>query len=141
MESIGRCKYYVSFINDHTKKVWDYFMKQKGEVFQHLLNFKAMVEKEGCEHQMPKVQLRGRIFFKWIQWILEGIKGNIHVIIPHSKMEFKKKNKHIVKIACAMLNEKNLLNYFWAEVVLNVVYIMNWTPIITIHGITPKKNS
>ncbi len=45
-ESIGGCKHYVSFINDHTRKVWVYFMKHKGEVFQHFLNFKAMVEKE-----------------------------------------------------------------------------------------------
>jgi hypothetical protein len=45
-ESIGRCKYYVSFIDDHTRKVWVYFIKHKGEVFQHFLNFKAMVEKE-----------------------------------------------------------------------------------------------
>jgi hypothetical protein len=33
MESIGGCKYYVSFIDDHTRKVWVYFMKHKGEVF------------------------------------------------------------------------------------------------------------
>ncbi len=45
-KSIGGCKYYVSFIDDHTRKVWVYFMKHKGEVFQHFLNFKAMVEKE-----------------------------------------------------------------------------------------------
>jgi hypothetical protein len=45
-KSIGGCKYYVSFIDDHTKKVWVYFMKHKGEMFQHFLNFKAMVEKE-----------------------------------------------------------------------------------------------
>jgi hypothetical protein len=32
-ESIGGCKYWVSFIDDHTKKVWVYFMKHKGEVF------------------------------------------------------------------------------------------------------------
>ncbi len=38
--------YYVSFIDDHTSKVWVYFMKHKGEVFQHFLNFKIMVEKE-----------------------------------------------------------------------------------------------
>jgi hypothetical protein len=43
---IGGCKYYVSFIDDHTRKVWVYFMKHKGEVFQHFLNFKTMVEKE-----------------------------------------------------------------------------------------------
>ncbi len=46
IESIGGCKYYMSFIDDHTRKVWVYFMKHKGEVFQHFLNFKAMVEKE-----------------------------------------------------------------------------------------------
>jgi hypothetical protein len=32
-KSIGGCKYYVSFIDDHTRKVWVYFMKHKGEVF------------------------------------------------------------------------------------------------------------
>jgi len=46
IKSIRRCKYYVSFIHDHTRKVWVYFMKHKGEVFQHFLNFKVMVEKE-----------------------------------------------------------------------------------------------
>jgi hypothetical protein len=46
IKSIGRCKYYVRFINDHTRKAWVYFMKHKGEVFQHFLNFKVMVEKE-----------------------------------------------------------------------------------------------
>jgi transposase InsO family protein len=45
-DSIKGCKYYVNFIDDHTRKVWVYFMKHKGEVFQHFLNFKTMVEKE-----------------------------------------------------------------------------------------------
>jgi hypothetical protein len=45
-KSIGGWKYYVSFIDDHTRKEWVYFMKHKDEVFQHFLNFKAMVEKE-----------------------------------------------------------------------------------------------
>jgi len=46
-KSIGGCKYYVSFIDDHIiRKVWMYFMKHKGEMFQHFLNFKVMVENE-----------------------------------------------------------------------------------------------
>jgi len=32
---------------------------------------------------------------------------------------------HIVEIARAMLNEKNLPNYFWVEAVATTVYIMN----------------
>ncbi len=45
-ESIRACRFYLSFIDDHTKKVWVYFMKHEGEMFQHFLNFKAMVENE-----------------------------------------------------------------------------------------------
>jgi len=35
-----------------------------------------------------------------------------------------------------MLNEKNLSNYFWAETVTTIVYIMNQTPIVVVHGMT-----
>jgi hypothetical protein len=38
-----------------------------------------------------------------------------------------------------MLNEKNLPNYFWVEVVSTVAYIMNRTPTTTVHGMTPKE--
>jgi hypothetical protein len=38
-----------------------------------------------------------------------------------------------------MLNEKNLPNYFWAEVGATVVYIMNRTPTTVVHGMTPKE--
>jgi hypothetical protein len=46
---------------------------------------------------------------------------------------------HIVEISHAMLNEKNLPNYFWVEVVATIIYIMNRTPTTTIHGMTPKE--
>jgi hypothetical protein len=45
-DSIEGCKYYVIFIDYHTRNVWVYFMKHKGEVFHHFLNFKTIVEKE-----------------------------------------------------------------------------------------------
>ncbi len=38
-----------------------------------------------------------------------------------------------------MLNEKNLPNYFWAEAIATVVYIMNRTPTATVHGMTPEE--
>jgi hypothetical protein len=46
---------------------------------------------------------------------------------------------HIAEITRAMLNEKNLSNYFWAEAVATVVYIMNQTPTAAIHGMTTEE--
>jgi hypothetical protein len=48
---------------------------------------------------------------------------------------------HIIEITRAMLNEKNLPNYFWVEVVTTIVYIMNQTPITVVHCMTPEENS
>jgi hypothetical protein len=62
-KSIRGCRYYVSFIDDHTRKVWVYFMKHKGEMFQHFLNFKAMVEKEkGVNIKCPRSNGGGEYF-------------------------------------------------------------------------------
>ncbi len=38
-----------------------------------------------------------------------------------------------------MLNEKNLPNYFWAEAIVTVMYIMNRTPTTVVHGMTPEE--
>ena len=40
--SIHGCRYHVSFVDDHTRKVWVYFMCNKSEVFDHLKDFKVM---------------------------------------------------------------------------------------------------
>ena len=48
--SIRGCNYYVSFIDDHARKVWVYFMKEKSEVLSHSKNFRAMVENKNGMH-------------------------------------------------------------------------------------------
>jgi hypothetical protein len=55
-KSIRGCKYYVSFIDDHTRKVWVYFMKHKGEVSTFFEFQSNGGEGKGCEHQVPKVR-------------------------------------------------------------------------------------
>ena len=40
------CKFYVTFIDDHTHKSWKYFIKKKSEVFTHFQNFKTMAKKQ-----------------------------------------------------------------------------------------------
>jgi len=58
---------------------------------------------------------------------------------PQQNGVIERKNRHITEITRAMLNEKNLPNYFWAEAIATVVYIMNRTPIPIVHGMTPEE--
>jgi hypothetical protein len=44
VESIGRNKYYVSFIDDFSKFTWIYLLKHKSEVFKRFKEFQALVE-------------------------------------------------------------------------------------------------
>jgi transposase InsO family protein len=142
-ESIGGCKYYVSFIDDHTRKVWVYFMKHKGEVFQHFLHFKAMVEKEkGVSIKCLRSDGGGEYFSnEFSEYLKEhGIQRKYSCSYsPQQNGVAERKNRHIAEITRAMLNEKNLPNYFWAEAVAIAVYIMNRTPTAAIHGMTPEE--
>jgi hypothetical protein len=38
-----------------------------------------------------------------------------------------------------MLNEKNLPNYLWVEMVATIIYIINRTPTMVVHGMTPEE--
>jgi len=55
---------------------------------------------------------------------------------PQQNGVTERKNKHIIEITRAMLNEKNLPNYFWVEAIVTIIYIVNQTPTTTIHGMT-----
>lgn len=44
-DSIGRKKYYVSFIDDFGKFTWIYLLKYKSEVFQVFHEFQTLVER------------------------------------------------------------------------------------------------
>ena len=38
--------YFVTFIDDHSRKTWIYFMKTKDKVFSRFQEFKALVENQ-----------------------------------------------------------------------------------------------
>lgn len=44
--SIGLSRYILTFIDDFTKKVFVYFLKNKSEVFNHFREFKALIENQ-----------------------------------------------------------------------------------------------
>ena len=46
VSSLGGSHYYVTFIDETTRKVWVYFLRQKCDVFQTFKKWKCLVENE-----------------------------------------------------------------------------------------------
>ena len=44
--SLGGSRYYITFIDDSSRKVWVYFLKNKSDVFETFKKWKAMVKTE-----------------------------------------------------------------------------------------------
>jgi hypothetical protein len=44
--SFGKAHYFLTFIDDYSKKTWVYFLQEKSEVFTCFFEFKALVEKQ-----------------------------------------------------------------------------------------------
>ena len=47
---------------------------------------------------------------------------------------------HIAEVSRALVNEKEIPVYYWAEAVRRAVYIMNRTPMAAIHGMTLEES-
>ena len=61
----------------------------------------------------------------------------MHRHAPHQNGIAKRQNRHIVEVAYVLMNEKNVPNYYWSKAI--VVYIMNRTPTIAMHEVTPEE--
>ncbi|MCO5608611.1 hypothetical protein L7F22_062824 [Adiantum nelumboides] len=112
--SIHGSRYYASFIDDHTKKVCVYFMKQKSKVFDHFKIFKAAVEKEtGEQVKTLRSDGGGEYFSKEFSDFLQKMvyAGSSHVDTLHNKMELLSKR----------------------------TYILQRTPTAIVHGVTPEE--
>eukprot|EP01018_Ginkgo_biloba_P011608 Gb_41335 [translate_table: standard] len=43
--SMGKARYFMTFIDDYTRKIWVYFLKKKSEAFMKFVEFRAMAER------------------------------------------------------------------------------------------------
>ena len=58
--TLGGCRYYVTFIDDHSHYAWIFPMKKKSEVLSHFQRLKSQVEKETGRHIRCLRSDRGR---------------------------------------------------------------------------------
>ena len=125
--SLSGYVYYVSFIDDFSRKTWIYFMKNKDEVFCKFKEFKALIE----NHSEKKIKTfrsdNGKEFtsneFKELCKD-SGIKRELSTPYnPQQNGVVEWKNITIMEATRAMLHDQDLPMHLWVEAVRTTVYV------------------
>ena len=126
-QSLGGGEYFVTFVDDHTRHVWVYILKHKGEVLQRFQEWKALVEKSsGRKIKTLRSDNGGEYTSAEFSSYLakEGIKHEL--TIPHTPQQngvAERLNRTLIEGVRTMLADSKLPHRFWAEALSMAVYL------------------
>ena len=139
--SFDKNKFFFLFIDNYSRKIWIYFLKQKSKVFVAFKNFKAIVEKEnGYEIKFLRSDRGGEFTSKEFNDFCESHRIRRPLMVPRSPQQngvAERKNKTIFNMARCMLKAKNMPKEFWVESISCAVYLSNRFPTRSVKDKTP----
>ncbi|KAL0556644.1 hypothetical protein IC582_005158 [Cucumis melo] len=135
----GGNRYFITFIDDFSRKLWIYFLKEKSEALVCFKSFKAFTENQSGYKIKTLRSDRGGEYIAFGNLFKEqGIHHQMTArMTPQQNGVAERKNRTIMEMARSMLKAKNLPNKFWGDVVACTVYILNRAPTKSVPGMTP----
>ncbi|KAL4380017.1 hypothetical protein GQ457_02G014900 [Hibiscus cannabinus] len=119
--SLGGNRYYLTFIDDYSRKCWVYVLKEKSEALAKFKEFKAMAEKQSDQFIKILRSDRGSEYTKNLFEDFCKEHGIIHQLTvrytPQQNGVAERKNRTILDMARSMVKGKHLPRNFWAEAV------------------------
>ncbi|CAL5350460.1 unnamed protein product [Camellia sinensis] len=143
VESLGGRKYFLTFIDDASRKVWVYVLKTKAEVFQHFQTFHAMVERETekklkCLRTDNGGEYTSKEFKAYCA--THGIRHEKTVPgTPQHNGIAERMNRTIVEKVRCMLKMAKLPKPFWGEAVRVACYLINRSPSVPLNFQIPEE--
>jgi hypothetical protein len=130
--SFSGYKYFLTFIDDFSRRTWVYFLKLKSEFFDKFLAYRALVEKQSG-HQIQRLRTdNGGEYVNnnfTSYYTTHGIQMQ-HIVpyTPHQNGVVERKNRTLKEMANCMIQSKGLSLKYWAEAIKFQNYIVNHTP-------------
>ena len=141
--SIGQAKYFVSFLDDYSRKVFVYFIKQKSEVPGVFERFIKFAEKQ-CKYKLKT--LRNDNWREYINATLKqtldnlGIKHETSIAYnPQQNGRAERINRVFLDKARCLIVDSNLQKKFWREAINTAAYLSNRLPKRCLGGKTPEE--
>ena len=125
-------RWFITFIDDHTRITWVYLLRHKSETCQVFKNFHKMIQ---TQYQTSIRTLRtdnGTEYFNTTlsPYLLQN--GIVHqsscVDTPQQNGVAERKNRHLLEVARAIMFNMNVPKYLWGDAVLTATYLINRLP-------------
>ncbi|KAL5849218.1 hypothetical protein ACOSQ4_007231 [Xanthoceras sorbifolium] len=143
VSSLSGSLYYVTFIDDSTRKVWVYFLKKKSEVFDTFRKWKAMVENEtGLKIKRLRSDNGGEYRDSRFREFCanSGIKMEKTVpMTPQQNGVAERMNRTLNERSRSMRLHAGLPKMLWAEAVNTAAYLINRGPSVPLDGGIPEE--
>jgi transposase InsO family protein len=121
--SISGYVYYVSFIDDYSRKTWVYFLKSKDEVFSKFKEFKALIENLSKRKMMVLRLDNGEEYTsKEFVNFFKDVKIKRELTTPYNPQQngvAERKNITIMEAVKTMIHDQDLPMCLWAEAYKN----------------------
>jgi hypothetical protein len=134
-ESVGRFKYYVSFINDYSKFTWVYLLRYKSEVLEKFKEFQSLVERL-FYHKIIMVQSDWGGEYEKLCSFFTKIWTSHLVSCPRAHQQngsAERKHRHIVEVGLSLLARVHMPLKYWDEAFLAATFLINHIPSKTIN--------
>ena len=130
--SLAGNRFFVSFVDEFSRKMWTYLLKVKSEVFENLKKFTAITEKQsGKKLKIIRKDGGGDFNSREIEAFCTD-KGILHEVTapytPQHNGVVERRNRTIMNMVRSMLRGKNLPKALWGEAVVTTTYVLNRCP-------------
>jgi hypothetical protein len=130
--SINKARYMLIFVEYFSRFTWIFFLKKKSEVFQHLKDFKSLVETQlGKKLKILRTGNKGEYVNHDIQNLCHEVGIQFQHIVPYTPQQngvAERKNRSLKEMASFMLHAKSLPHMLWAEALNFSTYIQKISP-------------
>ncbi|KAJ0169236.1 hypothetical protein K1T71_015266 [Dendrolimus kikuchii] len=142
-KSLGGARYFLTFIDDYSRKVFVYILNSKSECLNKFKEFKSLVENQlNCKIKTLRTdngtEYTNKNFKDFLK--LSGIKHQTSTpYTPQQNGLAERMNRTLVEKAMCMLINANLQKNMWAEATMTAAYITNRTPTRALDYATPEE--
>ncbi|RDX94958.1 hypothetical protein CR513_22583, partial [Mucuna pruriens] len=136
VKSFSSALYFVTFIDDCSKKFWVYVLKTKDQVLEKFEQFQALVERQSSKKMKYIRSDNGGEYYG----SFDGIRQEkTPPKTPHLNGLVEKMNRTLIERVRCMFSEARLPKHFWGETLCTTMHVINLNPVDALNNEVPDK--